>query len=292
VAVNASWPAGVRSSGVACGIKNDAALDLALLVVDEAAEWAGTFTKNAAAAAPVSWCKARLGARVRALVVNSGNANACTGAAGEAAVAEIVAATAAATRCGPEEVLVASTGPIGVPLPAARVTAALPDAFARLDGSTGDFGEAILTTDTRPKLTERAVEGARIVGVAKGAAMLAPNMATMLAFLVTDAPFEAHALQDALTTAVSRTFDRVSVDACESTNDSVFLLATGRIAPVSEALFAEQLEAACADLAEQMVRDAEGGSKLVRIIVEGAASEGAAVDLGKAVASSDRKSVV
>jgi glutamate N-acetyltransferase/amino-acid N-acetyltransferase len=284
--VSPTWPDGVRSSGVACGIKAEGARDLGVIVADEAVTWAGTFTKNAAAAAPVAWCRGRLGSPVRAIVVNSGNANACTGPRGDEAVAETANAAAAKIGCAPEQVLVASTGPIGVPLPIERLTGSLSRAIDGVTPETESFAEAILTTDTRPKLTDRAAGGARITGVAKGAAMLAPNMATMLAFLVTDAALDGPALQGALDHAVARTFDRISVDACESTNDSVFLLATGRVADVPERAFVEQLEAACADLAEQMVRDAEGGSKLVRIGIEGAASEAEAVALGKAVAAS------
>ena len=284
--MSARWPAGVHGSGLPCGIKPGGAYDLGVLVTDEAVSWAGTFTKNAAAAPPVAWCRSRLGAPVRALVVNSGNANACTGPAGDSAVAEVASAAATAVGCAREEVLVASTGPIGVTLPVARITAVLPQAFERAGPDVATFADAILTTDTRPKLTERAVDAARICGVAKGAAMLAPNMATMLAFLVTDAAVDEEVLQGALTRAVARTFDRISVDACESTNDSVFLFATGRAGRVPVDRFAEELQAACADLAEQMVRDAEGGSKLVRISVEGAASEDAAAALGRAVAAS------
>jgi glutamate N-acetyltransferase/amino-acid N-acetyltransferase len=286
VAVSARWPDGVRSSGVACGIKPDDAPDLGLIVTDEPVAWAGTFTKNAAAAAPVSWCKSRLGTPVRAVVVNSGNANACTGAGGEAAVESTAGAAAAVIGCSPDEILVASTGPIGVTLPVDRIGAALPRVSSALDSDSASFAASILTTDTRPKTTERRAGDARIVGIAKGAAMLAPNMATMLAFLATDARVEPATLQAALTKAVARTFDRISVDACESTNDSVFLLSTGRGPGVPAAELEASLEAACGDLAEQMVRDAEGGSKLVRIGVEGAQSEDAAVGLGRAVAAS------
>ena len=280
------WPEGVESGGVAAGIKPERNRDLGVIVARDRVSWAGTFTKNAAAAAPVQWCKARLGERVRAVVVNSGNANACTGPAGEAAVHEIARVAASNAGCAPDEVLVASTGPIGVQLPVELVAAVLPGAFASSSNSVETFAEAILTTDTRPKLTERKAGDARIVGVAKGAAMLAPNMATMLAFLVTDGTFDAGVLQSALDRAVSRSFDRISVDACESTNDSVFLLATGRVPGASEEELAHELEGACADLAEQMVRDAEGGSKLVRIRVAGARDEDAAVSLGRAVAGS------
>ena len=284
--MSSSWPKGVRSNGVACGIKSGGAADLGVIVADEAVAWAGTFTKNAAAAAPVTWCRGRLGGPVRAIVVNSGNANACTGPDGDAAVAATTDAAAAAIGCTPAEVLVASTGPIGVRLPVGKITGALADAVAGAGPDKESFAASILTTDTRPKSIERGMGAARISGVAKGAAMLAPNMATMLAFLVTDAAVDEDVLQQALTQAVARSFDRISVDACESTNDSVFLLATGRGPRVGDDELAHALETACKDLAQQMVRDAEGGSKLVRIRVTGAPDEDAAAGLGRAVAAS------
>ena len=286
MAVTVTWPSGVQSAGVAAGIKADGALDLGMIVTDSPVTWAGTFTKNAAAAAPVKWCRSRIGDRVRAIVVNSGNANACTGRAGESAVDSVIEAAAAAIGCAPEEVLNASTGPIGVPLATDLLVDAIPHALGSLSKDVDSFGLSILTTDTRPKTTMHDSSGAAIVGVAKGAAMLAPNMATMLAFLVTDAAIEGVELQAMLDAAVATSFDRISVDACESTNDSVFLLATGRAGAVDGDEFASELTAACADLAEQMVRDAEGGSKLVRIRVAGAADEAAAVSLGRAVAAS------
>jgi glutamate N-acetyltransferase/amino-acid N-acetyltransferase len=279
-----AWPDGVLSSGTSCGIKADGAPDLGVIVADGTVAWAGTFTKNAAAAAPVTWCRARLGAPVRALVVNSGNANACTGRDGDTAVAAIARETAASVGCHAEQVLVASTGPIGVRLPVDAVLGGIPGALDALDPSVETFARAILTTD--PKVSERRGNGACVVGVGKGAAMLAPNMATMLAFVVTDVACEAAELQSALDSAVSRSFDRISVDACESTNDSVFLLSTGRAARPRDGSWEHALEGVCADLAEQMVRDAEGGTKLLRIRVEGARDDGTAAALGRAVASS------
>jgi glutamate N-acetyltransferase / amino-acid N-acetyltransferase len=286
VAVSARWPDGIQSSGTAAGIKGEGALDLGVIVADRPVAWAGTFTKNAAAAASVTWCRARLGKPVRAVVVNSGNANACTGRAGEAAVAAIARETAASVGCQVDDVLVASTGPIGVRLPVDALVAGLPAALQALGSGVDDFARSIMTTDTHTKVAEREAGGARIVGVAKGAAMLAPNMATMLAFIATDAALPPPALQRALDRAVSGSFDRISVDACESTNDSVVLLATGDVAVSSEETWSAALDAVCADLAEQMVRDAEGGTKLVRIRVEGATDEAAAVALGRAVAAS------
>ncbi|HEY7873496.1 MAG TPA: bifunctional ornithine acetyltransferase/N-acetylglutamate synthase, partial [Actinomycetota bacterium] len=142
-----AWPDGVLSSGTSCGIKADGAPDLGVIVADGTVAWAGTFTKNAAAAAPVTWCRARLGAPVRALVVNSGNANACTGRDGDTAVAAIARETAASVGCHAEQVLVASTGPIGVRLPVDAVLGGIPGALDALDPSVETFARAILTTD-------------------------------------------------------------------------------------------------------------------------------------------------
>ena len=280
------WPAGARSAGVAAGIKEGGAPDLGVIAFDEPVTWAGTFTQNAAAAAPVLWCRSHLGTQVRALVVNSGNANACTGSAGEAAVVTSAEAASGHLGCEPDQVLVASTGPIGVPLPVELIVGGLGAAVETLDPGVDAFAGSILTTDTTTKIATARAGDAHVVGVAKGAAMLAPNMATMLAFVVTDADVDAGTLQKVLDVAVDRSFNRISVDACESTNDSVFLFATGTT-PVSDV---DSLLAAttsvCEELALAMVRDAEGGSKLVRIVVEGASDENAACSLGRAVASS------
>lgn len=280
------WPAGVLSSGVACGIKQSGDRDLGVLTFEAPTPWAGVFTLNAAAAAPVMWCREHLGAPVRAVVVNSGNANACTGAAGLNAVRSTTAAAAAAANCSSDEILVASTGPIGIPLPAGAIENALPGATASAKRDVEPFAEAIITTDTAIKTSAHAAGGASVVGVAKGAAMLAPNMATMLAFLATDAAADTGLLHATLAPAVGRTFNRISVDACESTNDSVCLFATGTAGRAHPHDLAKAVEAVCADLAEQIVRDAEGGSKFVRIRITGAPTEESAAAAGKAVAAS------
>jgi glutamate N-acetyltransferase/amino-acid N-acetyltransferase len=279
------WPSGASSAGGASGIK-DAGPDLAVLVFDRPVSWAGAFTANRAAAAPVLWCRQQLGSPVRALVANSGNANACTGNTGASAVETTAAKTAALLGCSPEEVLVASTGPIGVPLPVELITAGLPDLISRTGSQVESFAEAIMTTDTCIKSCTVTAGEASVVGVAKGAAMIAPNMATMLGFIVTDAIVDDALLQETLSVAVQRTFNRISVDACESTNDSVFLFSTARRTVDGDAL-AAAVQEVCADLAEKIVRDAEGGTKLMRIHVAGAADEEFAVSLGKAVAASD-----
>jgi glutamate N-acetyltransferase/amino-acid N-acetyltransferase len=244
------------------------------------------FTLNAAAAAPVMWCREHLGAPVRAVVVNSGNANACTGPAGPKAVTATAQAAAAAAGCDPHEVLVASTGPIGIELPVGAIETALPTALGATSDEVGAFAEAITTTDTVIKTSSRAAGAATVVGVAKGAAMIAPNMATMLAFLATDAAADTGLLHATLAPAVGRTFNRISIDACESTNDSVFLFATGTAGRAHPDDLAKAVEAVCADLAEQIVRDAEGAGKFVRIRITGAPSEERAAAAGRTVAAS------
>jgi glutamate N-acetyltransferase/amino-acid N-acetyltransferase len=281
-----NWPVGVQSAGVSCGIKDDGSLDLGVLVFDEPAVWAGTFTRNAAAAAPVTWSRALRGHPVRGLVVNSGNANACTGAGGDAATHATARAAADALGCTAEEILVASTGPIGIPLPVDKVVAGIPAAVTELGADLEAFAQSILTTDSSIKVSAASAEGSRVVGVAKGAAMLAPNMATMLAFLVTDAPANRSALKRCLQEAVDRSFNRISVDACQSTNDSVMLFATASQAEIEPDGLAACVHEVCAELAEKIVRDAEGGSRLVRIVVEEAGSEANAVALGHSIAAS------
>lgn len=280
------WPDGARSAGVACGVKATGASDLGLIVLDRSSSWAGTFTQNAAAAAPVEWSKVKLGSPVRAVIVNSGNANACTGASGPAAVRTEATELARRLDCEPDEVLVASTGPIGVPLPVERVIDGIDPALGCLGADVAPFANSILTTDTRTKLAAARAGAARVVGAGKGAAMLAPNMATMLAFLVTDASIEGTGLQKCLDIGVETSFNRISVDACESTNDSVFMLATGAAGEVDLDELSAATTSVCKDLAMQMVQDAEGGSKLIRILVEGARDESAACALGRGVASS------
>jgi glutamate N-acetyltransferase/amino-acid N-acetyltransferase len=256
-----------------------------VLVAEQTATWAGTFTRNAAAAPCVHWNRQLLGRPARAVVCNSGNANACTGADGCRAVEATAVAAARATGCDPTEVLVASTGPIGVALDVERLIAALPTAIAALSPEVGPFAASILTTDTTTKVARAGAEGAEVVGVAKGAAMLAPNMATMLAFITTDAEIDHFGLQDGLERAVDASFNRICIDACESTNDTVACLATGRARVGRRALDAA-LEEVCTSLSEQIARDAEGGTRLVRITVTGASDEQAAATLGRAVAAS------
>lgn len=280
------WPSGVTSAGIAAGIKDGGAPDLGLIVCDRPLVWSGTFTTNAAAAAPVLWSRGRLGRPVRALVVNSGNANACTGPAGEEAVRATARAISAIVGCNADEVLVASTGPIGVPLPVDRVIAGLPACGEGLSADPTAFASAILTTDTSLKMAEAAAGEARVVGVAKGAAMVAPGMATMLAFIVTDASAPED-MDEILRGSVDRTFNRISVDGCASTNDSVYLFATGAAGRPDPAAFRAAVESICSDLAWQIVGDAEGGSKVIEVNVESARDEGEALTFARAVVDSN-----
>lgn len=277
-------PDGFRSAAVACGIRKSGRVDLGAVMSDVPVEWCGTFTRNAAAAAPVEWCRSRLGQTVRGVVVNSGNANACTGRAGYEAVDRVLAGAASAFDCAPNELLVASTGPIGVALPVDQITTALPSLATTLGKSTDEFAEAILTTDTKIKRAQAQAGRATITGVAKGSAMLAPNMATMLAFITTDAALPSGS-QGQLSRAVENTFNRISVDECESTNDSVFLLGSG-LHEVDEEAFSSALFDVCKSLVEQMARDAEGATRLIRIQVEGAKDDDEAFSFGKAIAGS------
>jgi glutamate N-acetyltransferase/amino-acid N-acetyltransferase len=275
-------PRGFRAAGVPCGIKPDR-LDLAVIAADAPAQAAALFTTNRAQAAPVLVSREHLkGGRARAVVVNSGCANAATGATGLADAREMAALTAAALGCAPAEVVVASTGVIGVDLPMPRLRSGIPAAVAALsvDGSD-DAARAILTTDTGPKHVHvpfsMGSASASIGGIAKGAGMIAPNMATMLAFLTTDADIEPDLLKDALREAVAESFNRITVDGDTSTNDMVLILASGRsdlpaIQSQDEVYreFRAALTQACRTLASAIVRDGEGATRVAEVRVEGA----------------------
>ncbi|MCW3842665.1 bifunctional glutamate N-acetyltransferase/amino-acid acetyltransferase ArgJ [Micromonospora yasonensis] len=288
-------PRGFRAAGVAAGLKASGAGDIALVVNDGPdVGIAGVFTANRVKAAPVLWTQQVVrGGVVRAVVLNSGGANACTGPAGfqdTHATAEHAAAvlTASSPRLmvGAGEVAVCSTGLIGERLPMDKL---LPGVRAAVRGLSRDGGqpaaEAIMTTDTRPKTTVARGSGWTVGGMAKGAGMLAPAMATMLCVLTTDAVAGPEALDAALRAATRVTFDRVDSDGCMSTNDTVLLLASGAsgIEP-TEAELTAAVTAACHDLAQQLIADAEGATKQIAIDVVGAASEDDAVEVGRSVA--------
>jgi glutamate N-acetyltransferase/amino-acid N-acetyltransferase len=288
--------AGFGAAGVACGLKPSGGPDLALVVGDPGTLAAGVFTTNQVVAAPVVWSRERLAASAdaRVVVLNSGNANACTGPAGEAAVRATVERAAAELGCRAEQVLVCSTGVIGVPLETGRVADGVAKAAAALDRSGGlAAAEAILTTDTVVKQAGvRVAGGATVGGMAKGAAMLAPDLqpathATMLAVLTTDAVADPDVLGDVLAQATSATFNRVTVDGAQSTNDTVLLLASGASgARPDPAGLAAAVRAVCGDLAGQMLADAEGGTKVVSVQVGGAGPVEEALAVARRVADS------
>lgn len=285
---------GFVAGGVACGIKPSGDADLALVATDDGrpATAAGVFTQNVVLAAPVVVSRRHLdatGGRAAAVVLSSGNANAATGARGEADAERMCDLVAGEIGSRPDEVLVCSTGLIGVELPMDRVGKSIP-ALAAARGPAPAQGiaaaEAILTTDTRRKETAVRGDGFVVGGMAKGAAMLAPNMATMLAVLTTDARLDADRLRSVLQAGVADSFNAVTVDGCTSTNDTVLILANGRGGTPDPHAFAEAVAAACEDLATQMVGDAEGHTKVVRVTVTGAASDADARQAARKVAES------
>ena len=280
-------PLGFRAAGVAAGIKESGNPDVAVLVNDgPSAAAAGVFTSNRVKAAPVLWSQQVLSSgSVRAVVLNSGGANACTGPAGFQDTHKTAEHLAGLLDAGAGEIAVCSTGLIGERLPLDRLLAGVTAATEQASAQGGPAAaDAIRTTDTVPKTCAIQGSGYQIGGMAKGAAMLAPALATMLAVLTTDADLPARQLDDALRAAVSTTFDRLDTDGCMSTNDTVLLLASGAagVTPDPDE-FAKLLTVACADLAAQMQADAEGASKSITIEVTGAATEADAVEVGRAV---------
>jgi glutamate N-acetyltransferase/amino-acid N-acetyltransferase len=296
--VGVAAPLGFRAAAVASGIK-PGGLDLALLVADGECSAAGVFTTNLAQAAPVLVSREHVaGGRARAIVANAGCANAGTGAAGLADARETAALVADIVGCAPREVLVASTGVIGVRLPMEKVRAGIAEAGRRLSRQGGnDAARAILTTDTRPKeVASRFPNGSAtcmVGGMAKGAGMIAPNLATMLAFFTTDAAVEASLLRRALVQAVGDTLNRITVDGDTSTNDCALVLASGaspapaidREGPAFES-FQRALTDAAGDLAEHLVRDGEGVTRVAEVRVEGAGTAADADRIARTVAES------
>jgi glutamate N-acetyltransferase/amino-acid N-acetyltransferase len=297
-------PAGFRAAGVACGIKRRnpsapaAPLDLALLVADAPSPAAAVFTTNKAVAAPVVVSREHLaasGGLAAAVVVNSGCANACTGEAGLAVARQMADAAAAAAGCAPNQVLVSSTGVIGVPLDIAKVRAGIGEAAKTLGAAGGDPAmRAIMTTDPFPKAKAVAVSTPggtfRIGGMAKGSGMIEPRMATMLGFLTTDARVAPDVLQRALRRVTDETFNAITVDGECSTNDCVFLLASGAsgvaITRDDDPALEEGLRAVAGHLAREIVRGGEGATKLVTVQVTGAASDADAWLAARTIANS------
>ena len=292
---------GFRAAGVPAGIKYSGRNDVALVAADGPCEFAGVFTTNKVAAAPVKYDRlvAKRG-RAQAVLANSGCANACTGERGEQDVLKTVAATAKKLKIDPADVLVASTGVIGRPLPMDRLLKGLDLAAAALapgNAAGTEAAKAIMTTDTKMKQAcVRTTIGGKTVtvgGMAKGSGMIEPNMATMLGFITTDAAIGRTMLKRALMQALARSFNRVVVDGDESTNDSLFLLASGRagnakiVRPGRDFdLFTEALEKVAVMLARQMAADGEGATKFVTVNVRGAKSDREAEKAARAIAKS------
>jgi glutamate N-acetyltransferase / amino-acid N-acetyltransferase len=288
-------PPGFRFAGVVTGLRSEPGRrDVGVIASDRPCTAAGVFTQNRVCAAPVRISKARLPRNdARAIVVCSGNANACTGEQGLRDAERMTAIVAQGLNVNAEQVLVASTGVIGRPLPMAVLEAGIPKAIAALspDG-LDDFAHSILTTDTRTKTTRVAVEIGNatitVLGIAKGAAMIGPNMATMLGFVLTDAAVPADALQLMLRTAVNKTFNRIAVEGHTSTNDCVLALANG-LHPVDAfdfEMIAAGIEGVCRNMAEMIISDAEGAHHVIRIRVTGCRNDAEAETIARSVAGS------
>jgi glutamate N-acetyltransferase/amino-acid N-acetyltransferase len=292
--VSITTPGGFVASGLASGIKASGALDLALVATDDGAPvpTAATFTTNLAAAPPVLVSREHLatsGGRMAAVLVSSGNANAATGVRGRADAESMCSLVAGELGVPAHQVLVCSTGLIGIPLPMEHIASGIPALVAARSASVDGASAAaagILTTDSGRKEVLVDNGSFTVAGMAKGAGMLAPNMATMLAFLTTDAAVEPEALADLLQVAVQDTFNSMTVDGCTSTNDTVVLMASGRAGPADPNVVVDAVTEACAGLAGQMVADAEGASKVVHVRVTGARSDGEAHQAARKVAGS------
>ncbi len=293
--------AGVRLAVGEAGIHYKNRTDVLLVTLAPGTQAAGVFTKSKTASAPVDWCKAQLkSGTARALVVNSGNANAFTGKAGLDGARNVAQSAAAALGCRAQDVMLASTGVIGEPLPAERIMKILGTLAEQ--GAAGGWraaAEAIMTTDTFPKLATASalVDGKKVTinGIAKGSGMIAPDMATMLSFVFTDANLPAAVLQELLTTGTKTSFNAITVDSDTSTSDTLLLFATGKgashpsIAKATDKRlsdFRHKLDAVLLDLALQVVRDGEGAQKLIRIDVTGAENDSAAHRIGMSIANS------
>jgi glutamate N-acetyltransferase/amino-acid N-acetyltransferase len=284
-------PKGFVAGGVHAGLKKSGKLDLSLVATADGTPVtaAAVFTSNKLAAAPVQVSRAHLAAtagKAAAIITNSGNANAATGAIGYANAERMCTLTATGLGCAPEEVLVASTGLIGIPMPMDVVEAGIPAVLDALDVMGGsDAATAIMTTDSVRKEVIHQGSTFRVGAMAKGAGMLQPNMATMLAYLTTDAELEPAALHSMLREAVDGSFNKLTIDGAQSTNDSVMALASGAGGPADPAELQEALNAVCYDLALQMADDAEGSTKTVIIRIEGAGDGLQALHAARAVAN-------
>ena len=292
--MSVTFAKGFRAAGVEAGISAvDGKKDLALVVNDgPLAAMAGVFTPNRFCAAPVQWTRGVVAdGHAKAVILNSGGANACTGQAGYDQSAATAATVAELLGCTPDDVAVCSTGLIGELLPLDNVLAGAAAAHAALADTAqagADAAHAIMTTDTKPKTVELEGNGYRIGGMVKGSGMIAPQLATMLCVITTDAVVTAGQMQAALAVGVDTSFNRIDVDGCMSTNDTVLLMASGAsgVEPDPDE-FNALVAQACATLARQIIGDGEGASHDVRITVAGATSEDAALACGRAVAASN-----
>jgi len=299
-------PKGFLAAGVQCGIKKSGKSDLGLLVCPTGANSAAVFTTNKVVSAAVQVCREHVkSSRIYAVVVNSGNANTCTGRKGIDNAVTMCSQTAHSlteirdTRCESRNILVASTGIIGKQLPINKITAGIAKAAAKLSASSKaglDFARAIMTTDTRPKQAVRRFEisgtNVTIAGAVKGAGMIAPNMATTLCFITTDAAITKPLLAKALKAAIENSLNRLTVDGHQSTNDTAMILASclaGNRPIVSQCprykRFANALAEVCDDLARQMALDAEGATRMFKVIVKGAATKADAARAARAIAN-------
>ena len=294
--MSVTFARGFRAGAAVAGLKSSGALDVCVVANDGPAPTAAAvFTSNRVSAAPVRWSQRALAhADVRAVVLNSGGANACTGKQGADDAAEMAAVTAAHLGLHAVQVAVCSTGLIGVALPMGKVCAGIADAVSAADAQPASglaAARAIMTTDSVPKTAQFEAERPdgttwRIGGMAKGAGMLAPGLATMLVVITTDADIDAARAQTSLAEACARTFNRLDSDGCMSTNDTVLLMGSGAAGAVESADFAAALEAVCLDLMRQLQKDAEGSSKDITITVSGAASVAQAESAARAIARS------
>ncbi|MFM8612181.1 MAG: bifunctional glutamate N-acetyltransferase/amino-acid acetyltransferase ArgJ [Actinomycetota bacterium] len=286
MAVGAAYPRGFAAAGVTAGIKASGRPDIALVAAEAAVPAAAVFTRSRTAAPPGAVSRLAIAdGRARAVLVQSGNANAATGAQGLRDAERMAGLAAQALGAEAGDVLVASTGVIGVPLPMDLVEPGIAAAAAALSPDGGaDAATAIMTTDNAPKTAQRDAGGARVGGMAKGAGMIRPDLGTMIAVVTTDAALAPEAADRILRDAVDRSFNRITVDGCASTSDMVALLASGTAGPADAAAVADAVGAVCEDLALQIVRDGEGARRIARWTVTGAASDAEARRVAYAVA--------
>ena len=292
-------PRGFLAAGLCCGVKKSGRLDLGLIVCPTGAKAAAVFTTNKVVSAAVQVCRQHVkSAEIQAVVVNSGNANTCTGQKGLGNAIKMCTAAAKEIETEPRNVLVASTGIIGEQLPIKKITAGIAKAVAKLSASASaglDFARAIMTTDTRPKQAVRKLEVSgcevTIAGTVKGAGMIGPNMATTLSFITTDAAISKPLLGKALKQAVGDSLNKLTVDGHQSTNDTCMILASGLAGnrPITSQCprykrFAKVLAELCDDLARQMAHDAEGATRIFKVVVKGAATKTDAARAARAVA--------